>query len=70
MSNETISKFIERSLTELADCPEYRLPKTLIPEIVHLVEKYPNLDMHSLRAELKQDLRLLIENAKRQGALD
>ncbi len=70
MSTETISKFIERSLHELAAQPEYRIPNFIIPQIAHLVEKYPNIDANGSKAALKDDLILLIENLRKQGALD
>jgi hypothetical protein len=70
MSTETISQFIERSLYELAAQPEYRIPTAIIPQIAHLVEKYPNIDANGSKAALGEDLTLLIENVRKQGALD
>lgn len=70
MSNETISQFIQHSLYELATQPEYRIPTNIIPQIAHLVEKYPNLDANGSRAALSDDLNLIVENVRKQGALD
>lgn len=70
MSTETISQFIERSLYELAAQPEYHIPTSIIPQIAHLVEKYPNLDTNGSKASLSEDLTLLIENVRKQGAFD
>lgn len=70
MSTETISQFIERSLYELAAQPEYHIPAAIIPQIAYLVEKYPNLDANGLKAALTEDLILIIENVRKQGALD
>jgi hypothetical protein len=70
MSAETISEFIERSLYELAAQTQYRIPTSIIPQIAHLIEKYPNLDANGSKTALSEDLILLIENVRKQGALD
>lgn len=70
MSTETISQFIERILYELATLPEYRIPANIIPQIAHLIEKYPNLDANGSKGALQDDLILLIDNIRKQGALD
>lgn len=69
MNNETIGQFIERSLYELAAQPEYRIPTSIIPQIAHLIEKYPNLDANGSKAALSEDLIRIIENVRKQGVL-
>ncbi len=70
MNTETISQFIERNLYELATQPEYRIPLNIIPQVAHLIEKYPSVDGNGSKSSLMDDLSLIIENIRRQGALD
>jgi len=70
MSTETISQFIEHTLNELATQPEYRIPLNIIPQIAYLIEKYPSVDSNSSKSSLMDDLSLIIENVRKQGALD
>lgn len=70
MTTETISQFIERSLYELAVQPEYRIPVSIIPDITHLVEHYANFDSNGSKAALTEGLTVIIENLRKQGALD
>lgn len=66
MSTETISQFIEANLRKVKD--KHNVPESIIPEIVHLIEKYPNLDAHGSKAGLKRDIATIIENLRQQGA--
>lgn len=70
MTTETISQFIERSLYELASQSEYRIPASIIPEIAHLVEHQANFDSNGSKTALTEGLARIIENLRRQGALD
>lgn len=67
MSNETISQFIERNLQELS--AEYEIPASIIPQIAHLIEIYPNPEVHGAKSELKESLAKIIEDLRKQGAL-
>lgn len=66
MSTETISQFIEVNLRKIKD--KHNIPESIIPEIIHLIEKYPNLDERGLKTSLKRDLAIIIENLRQQGA--
>lgn len=66
MSTETISQFIETTLRNIKD--KHRIPESIISEIIHLIEKYPNLETHGSKAGLKRDLSIIIENLRQQGA--
>lgn len=65
MSTETISQFIEVNLRKIKD--KHNIPDSIIPEIIHLIEKYPNLDERGLKTGLKRDLGTIIENLRQQG---
>ena len=67
MSNETISQFIERNLHELSE--EYEIPTNIIPQIAHLIEIYPNPEVQGAKNELKDSLLKIIEDLRKQGAL-
>jgi hypothetical protein len=69
MSTETISQFIERSLYELADQPQYKIPVSIIPEIAYLVEHYANFDSNDSKTALTEGLTRIIENLRKQGTL-
>jgi hypothetical protein len=65
MSTETISQFIEVNLRKVKD--KHNIPESIIPEIIHLIEKYPNLEAHGSKVGLKRDLATIIENLRLQG---
>lgn len=65
MSNETISQFIELNLKNIKN--KYNIPESIIPEIIHLIEKYPNLEAHGSKIGLKRDLATIIDNLRKQG---
>jgi len=67
MSTETISQFIERNLYELSE--EYEIPTNIIPQIAHLIEIYPNPEVHGSTAALKESLAKIIKDQRQQGAL-
>ncbi len=67
MSSETISQFIERNLYALSE--EYEIPTQIIPQVVHLIENYPNPEIKGTKTELRDSLAKIIEDLRKQGAL-
>ena len=65
--SKSISEFVSQSLSELAD--EYQIPKSFIPQLIALIEKYPNMEIRGKKKELREDLVKVIRNLKDQGLL-
>ncbi len=65
MSAETISQFIEVNLRKIKD--KHNIPESIIPLIIDLIEKYPNLEAYGSKIGLKRDLDKIIDNLRQQG---
>lgn len=65
--SKSISEFVNQTLFELAD--EYKIPKSFIPHLTALIEKYPNMEMTGKKKELREDLIKVIGNLKDQDLL-
>ena len=65
--SKTISEFVSQTLFELAD--DYQIPKSFIPHLTALIEKYPNLEIKRKKKELREDLVKMIGNLKDQDML-
>lgn len=65
--SKSISEFVSQTLFELAD--QYQIPKSFIPQLTALIEKYPNMEIRGKKTELREDLMKVIENLKDQGLL-
>ncbi|MCK5230006.1 MAG: hypothetical protein KAR13_07055 [Desulfobulbaceae bacterium] len=65
--SKSISEFVSQALFELAD--QYQIPKSFIPQLTALIEKYPNMEIRGKKTELREDLMKVIENLKDQGLL-
>lgn len=65
--NKSISEFVSQTLFELAD--EYQIPKSFIPHLTALIEKYPNMEISGAKRALQKDLMKMIGNLKDQGLL-
>lgn len=66
--SKSISSFIHETLLELAD--EFQIPKSFIPQLVALIEKYPNMEIRGKKKELRMELEKIIHNVKDQGLLE
>jgi hypothetical protein len=67
MSSKSITDFVSQTLLELAS--EYGIPKDFIPQLIGLIEKYPNMEIPGKKNELRDDLSKVIKNLKEQGLL-
>jgi len=65
MSNIPISPEIEELIKELL--PNFDLQQAWIGELLDLfLQKYPSLDVHGSKENLKRDIKQIIENAVTQ----
>ena len=67
MPEQTTARFIESTLYELAD--EYTIPKEMIPQLIGLLEQYPDNSLRGAKKGLRDGLEQQIENIKNQGYL-
>lgn len=67
MSSKSITDFVSQTLLELAS--EYGIPEVFIPQLIGLIEKYPNTEIFGKKSELRDDLIKVIKNLKEQGLL-
>jgi len=65
--SKSITAFVSQTLFELAD--EHKIPKSFIPQLTALIEKYPNMEIRGKKKELQEDLIKVIANLKDQGLL-
>lgn len=65
--SKTIAEFVSQTLFELAD--EYQVPKSFIPQLTALIEKYQHAEITGKKKELREDLVKVIGNLKDQGLL-
>lgn len=64
---ESINEFVSNTLSDLAD--KYNIPESFIPQLVALIEKYPNMEICGQKNALRDDLVKVIGNLKDQGLL-
>lgn len=57
--------FLKKTLTELA--PQHKIPKSLVPQLIHLMQEYPNLKVWGTQARLKNELEKIINMAMQEG---
>ena len=67
MSSKSITDFVSQTLLELAS--NYGIPEVFIPQLIGLIEKYPNMEISGKKNELREDLIKVIRNLKEQGLL-
>ncbi len=65
--SDSIPKFVKKVLYDLSD--EYNIPKSFIPQLVAIIERYPDVTIRGKKKELQTDLRKVIGNLKDQGLL-
>lgn len=64
---ETQRAFIHRQLDELAD--QYRIPRSLLPDDMSLLDKYASLEGRGRADDLVDDLDKVIMNIEHAGKL-
>ncbi len=57
--------FLEKTLNELA--PKYRIPQSLVPQLVFLMREYPNLKAWGAKPRLKNELEKIIDMVIQEG---
>lgn len=57
--------FFEKTLTELA--PQHKIPRSLVPQLIHLMREHPNLKVWGTQARLKKELEKIINMAVQEG---
>jgi len=57
--------FLEKTLTELA--PKYQVPKTLLPQLIHLMRENPNIKVWGAQTRIKDGLEKIINMAVQEG---
>ena len=65
--SETQESFIKRQLKELA--PKFDVPPTMVPDLMHLMEEYPDLERPGRLSDLVDELEKLFENERRAGRI-
>ncbi len=68
MNKLSILEFIQQTMEDLAE--EYQIPESFIPDLIGLLRRYPNVEEHGKKTELRDKLKLLIENLKNERKLD
>lgn len=63
----TLEDLIREELEAVAD--EFAIPRPLIPELIAVMQRYPTLDGHGLRADIVDDLDKIFANAQREGSI-
>ncbi len=66
MTNNTY-EFIENALTELSS--DFAIPKNIIPHMIALLEKYPDMSVRGSQKGLYDGLERIIETLKNEGML-
>lgn len=66
--NESLDSFIEQQLETLAS--KHNVPNSLVPDIVHLMQEYPDLERYGRLTDLVSELSKIIENEQRAGRIE
>ncbi|AGF77229.1 hypothetical protein UWK_00648 [Desulfocapsa sulfexigens DSM 10523] len=60
-------KYLTRKLSDLSK--DHDVPEYLIPQLIHLMERYPNIAIRGAKSSLKTDIEKIITNAMKEGNL-
>lgn len=69
MSRQTTYDFIENALNDIAKDPDSNIPDSVIPHIMALIQRYPDLSIRGTQGQLRNGLETIIDNLHKQGLL-
>lgn len=63
----SLENLIREELEVVAD--EFDIPRSLIPRLVEVMQRYPTLEVRGLRAEIVDELDKIFSHAQREGSI-
>lgn len=69
MSNPDTFKFVEQALSDIAKDPDSGIVASAIPDIIALLERYPDLSIRGAAPSMKRGLETIIGDLHTQGKL-